>query len=277
MPADRRQFRKALLESRAKEGHEAASLLRARVEDLELQLKTLTAKLNSGGVVLDQAKPPRLIGFDFDCTITVRHFFKVFAWGYLRCNSHQHFEEFAAWCKERNIDPFIAAKMPLDDGDAMSRALDDFIGKNGEATFRTLFREMFLGGEERIRCLAEWLEKLQQQGVTFAVVTAGFSTAVLRGLHCAPELQRFFPSSRIWDTSQGRHRIRSVIGQKVLMLRDISPEAKSILLVDDSLVRDVPPAWAPAAAGVGLFEGLPYEGPGLTSKLLVEVERQILQ
>mmetsp|Transcript_25392 Transcript_25392/g.46510 ORF Transcript_25392/g.46510 Transcript_25392/m.46510 type:complete len:278 (-) Transcript_25392:101-934(-) len=277
MPADRRHFRKALLESRAKEGHEAAAL-RARVEELDLQLKSLSARLSAAGLpAVEKGKPQRLIGFDFDCTITVRHFFKVFAWGYMRCNSHQHFEEFSAWCKERKIDPFIAAKIPIDDGDAMTRALDDFIGKNGEATFRSVFREMFLGGEERIKYLAEWLGKLQEKGVTFAIVTAGFSTAVLRGLHCAPELQCFFPSSRVWDTSQGRHRIRSVIGQKALMLRDISPEAQNILLVDDSLVRDVPPAWAPTGAGVTLFEGLPYEGPGLTSKLLDEVERQILQ
>ena len=96
----------------------------------------------------------------------------------------------------------------------------------------------------------------------FAIITAGTSTALLRALAALPEWRPFFSSDRIWDTSQGRHAIQSIAGQKVLMLRDIHPKASGILLVDDSLERDAPPKWATEGAQVSLFS-LPYEGPGL--------------
>jgi len=259
-----------------------SAALRDQINDLEAKLQALTSKLSAAPTekASSSVKPPvRLLGFDFDCTLTVRHFYKVFAWGYLSGNaaSHPHYQEFVAWCKERGIDPAAVRGEADMDRDFMAKALDDFTRRNGEEAFSKLFRELFLGGEDRIRSLAQWLERLDAKGVQFAIITAGTSTAVLRGLNCAPELRRFIPSSRVWDCSQGRHSIRSVMGQKVLILRDLCPEASGIVLVDDSFPKDTPPSWAPAAAGVTLFEGLPYEGPGLSGDLLEQVEKEILK
>merc|ERR1712032_371909 len=100
----------------------------------------------------------------------------------------------------------------------MNSALEDFCRKAGDDLFRKLFREVFLGGEDRITLLADWLDRLQDTSVEFAIITAGTSTAVLRALAVAvPEWLRFFPSDRIWDTSQGRHASKYAATQKVLI------------------------------------------------------------
>mmetsp|Transcript_46153 Transcript_46153/g.83175 ORF Transcript_46153/g.83175 Transcript_46153/m.83175 type:complete len:239 (+) Transcript_46153:112-828(+) len=237
MPADRRALRQALSQQRA-------------------------------------APAARFVGFDFDCTLTVRHFFKVFAWCYAqRSSAHPHCKAFYDWCRERDVEHEIQEL--LDPSDPMSSALEDFCRHAGEKVFHEVFREVFLGGDERITMVASWLESMRQKGVEFGIVTAGTSTAVLRALSAAPEWQPFFPSVRIWDTQQGRHSIRSLAGHKVLMLRDICPTACRIVLVDDSIERDRPPQWVLDAAQVSLVD-LPYEGPGVDQALLDKIAEAVL-
>eukprot|EP00747_Dinoflagellata_sp_TGD_P209564 gnl/TRDRNA2_/TRDRNA2_82947_c0_seq1.p1 gnl/TRDRNA2_/TRDRNA2_82947_c0~~gnl/TRDRNA2_/TRDRNA2_82947_c0_seq1.p1 ORF type:complete len:259 (+),score=43.72 gnl/TRDRNA2_/TRDRNA2_82947_c0_seq1:58-834(+) len=218
----------------------------------------------------------RLIGFDFDCTLTSRHFFKVFAWGFASGNerAHRHCPEFFQWCRSKGIQPGMQSPAG---GDAMNAALDEFCFCYGEELFREAFRNIFLGGEERIAMIANWLQRMSGNGVEFSIVTAGTSTAVLRGLCTVPEWLRYFNSNRIWDTQQGRHRVGSIMSMKALMLRDISPDASKILLVDDSMVNDAPFPWVLEAAQVVAFDGdLPYEGPGLDAELLKQVEHALM-
>ncbi|CAJ1424592.1 unnamed protein product, partial [Effrenium voratum] len=156
----------------------------------------------------------------------------------------------------------------------MDGILNEFTRKSGADTLKDLLREVFFGGEARIKLVAESLSRMQQAGADFGIVTAGTSTGVLRVLTAVPEWMPFFPSNRIWDTSQGRHSIGSVAGQKVLMLRDIASAQASIMLVDDSLDRDPPAEWAVQAAKVALFS-LPYEGPGLQEDSLKQLEEDV--
>merc|ERR1719393_228424 len=138
----------------------------------------------------------------------------------------------------------------------MNCALDHFVRLHGLPTFHKLFREVMAGGEERIKLVENFLQGMNDAGVEFCIVTAGTSSAVMRGLGAVPEWLKFFPGNRVWDTQQGRHAARrSVGGQKALMMRDIYPEAKKILFVDDALVKDPAPQWTLAASGVTVFVG----------------------
>ena len=216
-----------------------------------------------------------LLGFDFDCTLSIRHFYKVFAWCYpFGSSSHAHYEAFSDWCNEHDVASQFEMQIPRGQQLEMDVVLDVFCRQSGEDALHKVLREVFFGGSERINLIADWLRRMQENGAEFAIVTAGTSSALLRALAALPEWRPFFPSDRIWDTSQGRHAIQSVAGQKVLMLRDICPKASRIFLVDDSLSRDVPPEWACQGAQVQLFD-LPYEGPGLQEESLLRLEEEI--
>jgi len=217
----------------------------------------------------------RLLGFDFDCTLTVRHFYKVFAWGYAQGNlsAHPHCRYFAEWCEEQKISTKMEGCV---EDDMVMDALENFCQGAGEASFRDVFREVFLGGSARIEMVAAWLAKMKRQGVEFAIVTAGVSASVVRALSVVPEWQPFFSSGRIWDTQQGRHRTTLIAGQKALILRDLSPDAHRILLVDDALGKDPVPEWIEKGASVDSFP-LPYEGPGVDEESLKAIEAAILR
>mmetsp|Transcript_77461 Transcript_77461/g.214206 ORF Transcript_77461/g.214206 Transcript_77461/m.214206 type:complete len:246 (-) Transcript_77461:120-857(-) len=221
-----------------------------------------------------------LLGFDFDCTLTVRHFYKVFAWGYTQgsASAHVHCEAFFSWCRDHNVEPEMqeAPRNRQDLSDPMGLAIECFCRSAGETAFRDVFREVFLGGPARISLVAAWLERMQREGVEFAIVTAGVSSAVLRALTTVPEWQPFFPANRVWDVSQGRHSVRSVMDQKLLILRELCPPACRILLVDDSISRDFPQSWVLSAAAAEVYEGLPYEGPGVDEGALSDIEKKLL-
>lgn len=225
-----------------------------------------------------QLRPRSLIGFDFDCTLTIRHFYKVFAWGYAQGNNHKHYEDFAEWCENRGLPTYMKKSVPYDE-DPVCAAVEDFCHRAGRDAFRELFREVFLGGDARITATAAWLERLRcQENCEFAIVTAGVSAAVLQGLAAVPEWLPHFPASRVWDTSQGRHQVHGTMDQKALICRDLAPEAPRILLVDDSSSRDPVPPWVLAAAGVQVYEGpLPYEGPGIQEAERMAVEEALLR
>jgi len=219
----------------------------------------------------------RLIGFDFDCTLTIRHFYKAFAWGYFQgsAQAHPHCQEFFEYCRKNGMDSKM--KGIPDHEDCMVCAVEDFCRHAGEDAFREVFRTVFLGGEERISLVADWLRRMQESRVDFDIVTAGTSSTVLRALAVTPEWLPFFPSNRVWDCSQGRHAVRSVAAQKALILRDICPTAGKILLVDDALSHDKPPEWVLQAANVKVFRDLPYEGPGVDAEILEAVEAALLE
>lgn len=221
---------------------------------------------------LGQTEGLQLVGFDFDCTLTVRHYYKVLAWCYAnnRTDAHPHSEAFFDWCDKTGVVPgLLRSSNP---NDIMESALDDFAGKAGEDGFREAVREVFLGGSSRITMIADWLEKMTKEGVEFAIVTAGTSTSVFRALTAVPEWQPYFPLNRVWDTSHSRHSIRSTTSMKTLMLRDFSPKASGIVLVDDSLGRDPPDSWVLQAAKVDAVQ-LPYEGSGVDEAKLAEIEK----
>merc|ERR1719336_3083666 len=202
------------------------------------------------------------------------------AWGYVRGNSraHPHCRAFLEWCAERGVQSDMPENLDMEEAaeDVMMLALTAFEREVGDQAFGELFREVFLGGEERIRQVAASLQRLQAAGVDFAIITRGTSAAVLRGLVAVPEWLPFFPSSHVWDTSQNRHRVGGSNAQKSLMLRDLCPTAAKILLVDDSLSNDAVPDWVLKAAGVEVF-GLPYEGPGVSEEMLKEIEEIMLR
>eukprot|EP00439_Symbiodinium_sp_Y106_P029580 s4607_g3.t1 len=168
-----------------------------------------------------------LVGFDFDCTLTIRHFYKVFAWCVpFRTEAHPHYEAFLDWCEEHELDlgevQFTTGVGRGVEPDVVLALLDRSVG---EDKLHELLREVFFGGAERINAIASWLQQLSRSGAEFAIVTAGISTSVLRVLNAVPEWQPFFPSDRIWDVQQSRHSVQSVSTSKVLLLRDICPKA----------------------------------------------------
>ncbi len=208
---------------------------------------------------------PLLVGFDFDCTLTVRHFYKVFAWCYAKKNAkgHAHFEAFQRHCLDKGFNPFMQSSRS--DGDwIVMDAIEDFASVNGNDAFRVIFREIFCGGDSRINEIASNLEKLKLQGAEFAIITAGVSTSVLRALAEVPEWLPYFPSSKIYDTSQCRHLCcPSVSGQKAFILRDLVSYVDSrLVLVDDALSKDPIPSWIEKVTGVESI-ALLYEGSGI--------------
>lgn len=218
----------------------------------------------------------RTVGFDFDCTLTVKHFFKVFTWGYAQGNrrGHAHCEALWDWCEKNGVD--IDDHTPVQpDVNPISAALDVFIRNESEDTFRKLFREVFLGGEERIKAITKWLQSMSEAGVEFCILTAGIASSVLQALTAVPEWLKFFPCSRIWDSSQSRHSVRSTMATKVLTLADIVPESVKTILIDDSLEHDTPPSWVLKGANVEVV-GLEYEGSGVDLPFLEDIRKRLL-
>lgn len=227
-----------------------------------------------GGTPKEPPKAKWLIGFDFDCTLTVRHFYKVFAWGFASGNenAHVHCQALFEWCRGRGFELQPVRGLRHGEPDIMGVVLDAFCDQVGDDAFHEVFREVFLGGSERIRAIADWLSSAKEDGVEFAIVTAGTSSAVTRALCGVPEWQPFFPSDRVWDTSQGRHSVRTVMAQKAFMFRDICPQVERILLMDDSYEKDPLPAWILDSVRIVPFPGqLPYEASGIGQDTLEQM------
>lgn len=242
-----------------------------RRQELRAQLESAREAFAEPG---RRRTPSIVVGFDFDCTLTIRHFYKVLAWGYGQGNEdvHPHCEAFFEFCRARDVVP--KQRGAPDHEDPMVTAVEDFCRHAGEDVFREVFRSVFLGGESRIKLLANWLRRMHESCVDFAIVTAGVSSTVMRALTAVPEWLPYFPSNRVYDCSQGRHSLpfRQFAAQKVMILRDICPTAKRIILVDDALMRDLPEKWVLEATGVDIFTDLPYEGPGVDAKFLKDIE-----
>ncbi|CAK0842161.1 unnamed protein product, partial [Prorocentrum cordatum] len=87
--------------------------------------------------ILDRRQAPILVGFDFDCTLTVRHFYKAFAWGYAQGaeSMHPHCQAFFDYCRENDIVPRMKGQ-PDGHEDLMVQAVEDFCRQTGEEAFR---------------------------------------------------------------------------------------------------------------------------------------------
>lgn len=222
----------------------------------------------AGGVV-DTASP--LIGLDFDCTITVRHFYKSIANLLMgKPMAHPHCAFLNAWLKRQNVK----LEVPQTDVHIMVAAVENLSHKLGERRFRQLIREVFLGGDERIQHLTEWFTRKEAEGIHFAIITAGIASTVSIALEAVPEWDRFFPPDLVLDLSNSRHQVLSITGQKALMLRDLRPSSR-ILLVDDSLGEDPIPSWILRRSQVKSV-ALPYEGTGLDLPRCAEVDAELL-
>eukprot|EP00913_Durusdinium_trenchii_P035655 g33365.t1 len=98
-----------------------------------------------------------LVGFDFDCTLSVRHFYKVFAWCYPQgAQNHAHYQAFSDFCTARELSPKLEM-LPRGQQLDMDAILNEFCRQSGEEVLYELLREVFFGGPERINLIASWL------------------------------------------------------------------------------------------------------------------------
>ncbi|CAE7351866.1 unnamed protein product [Symbiodinium sp. CCMP2592] len=218
--------------------------------------------------------PPRhatacsgFIGLDFDCTITVRHFYKCLACGIVmgKPSAHPHCRDFVAWLRKAGVTDLSVHQAP--DVHPIILAVEALAKRLGEPKFKQMLREVFFGGEARIKLLTAWFTAKKSEGACFAIITAGVASSVSMALEAVPEWDDFFPTDLVLDVGACRHQVMSVTGQKSLMLRDLRPTIPRILLVDDSLGEDPPPAWVLRRSQV-IPVALPYEGQGLDDESL---------
>lgn len=225
-----------------------------------------------------QNSPPlsALLGLDFDCTITVRHFYKCMVLGIFmrKPQAHAHCPAMFEWLQQNGITDIRVPTAP--DQHPMVCATEFLAEKLGPEKFTRLVREVFLGGEERIQWLTGWLRAKKQLGVDLAIITAGISSTVSMALDAVPEWNLLFTTDAVLDVGSCRHQVSSLIGQKVLMLRDLRPAAQKLILVDDSLAEDPPPDWILRRARVQTL-GLPYEGSGIDSSRCVAIDAALGQ
>eukprot|EP00913_Durusdinium_trenchii_P031159 g29176.t1 len=144
--------------------------------------------------------------------------------------SHPHSAVFNAWLKRHRVNLEVP-EVPDSDHwtlgrrmkaawsgeghvDVMVSGVERLTKQLGEKKFKEMIREVFLGGEERIQELTEWFTKKTNDGISFAIITAGVAST-----------DRFFPTDLVLDLSGSRHQVLSVTGQKALMLRDLRPTA----------------------------------------------------
>ena len=223
-------------------------------------------------VTADSADSSQLIGLDFDCTITVRHFYKSVANLLMgKPMAHPHCAIFHAWLKKEGVKLEVPQQT---DVHWMVSAVETLSHVLGADRFRHLIRAVFLGGEERIQHLTAWFARKDQEGIHFAIITAGVASSVSMALEAVPEWDRFFPTDVVLDLSQSRHQVPSITGQKALILRDLRPMAR-IVLVDDSLREDPIPTWILRRSQVK-FVALPYEGTGLNLQRCADVDAELL-
>lgn len=273
-------FEDELRSRRTSGGSEGSDEFGSKVHGLVEQLRGIVPKMVQQEHVIKeiQAKMKNgfnstpLIGFDFDCTITVRHYYKCLAWGLAAGNegAHLHCKFLFDWLRARSFPP----KVPQGNHqlDAVVVVTEFLIQALGPAQFSALFREVFLGGEDRIAALTTWLREKKRANVDMAIITAGIASAVSLALQVAvPEWSDFFPPDVVLDISQNRHQVTSITGAKALILRDHRHVSNQILLVDDSLCKDALPDWISTCAGVKPIS-LPYEGSGLEKKVFQEVD-----
>ena len=123
-----------------------------------------------------RAQPPNqggtgpIIVFDWDCTITATHMFKVLSGWEGYC------EPFSAWCVEQGIDDPL--RIPV--RESICERMEFGGGAAGLAALKKVFVTFFMGGEERMAQVKAALTTLKHtHGCRLCVLTRG-DTASLR-------------------------------------------------------------------------------------------------
>lgn len=215
------------------------------------------------------------VAFDWDCTLSSKHLFKVLCWSYARGVPHPHYQDMLAWIAEN--EPGIPERREGGCGqDSVGSVLDYIEDRAGRRAYIRLIREFFMGGEDRILELTVFFRMLANHGGKLCVLTAGVASGIQQALVDAlPEWLPFFPSSRVHDCSAHRHQIASLAGVKILMQRDLLDTRG--FFVDDSLAKDTVPDWVLTATSVTALNVLKYEQSGLQTSHIAEITQNVFE
>lgn len=210
------------------------------------------------------------IALDFDHTLTARHIYKALGPGYYngQRDVHADSEDFATWCLARQLPTSLPEERRIDEGYAQHddrlrvHAVLDYFDHCG--CTRELFREFFMGGEDRIDSMTRWLRD-RAATCQLLIVTAGFASVVVRLIASAmPEWASLLPAGAIQDVhSQRWLGVSSVLARKLLTVRDVRPLAAGVLLVDDAASSHAIPPWALKVTKAQAYNGLEFEAGGL--------------
>ncbi|CAE7328115.1 unnamed protein product [Symbiodinium sp. CCMP2456] len=136
-------------------------------------------------------------------------------------SAHPHCRDFVAWLRKAGITDLSVPQAP--DVHPIILAVEALAKRLGEPKFKQMLREVFFGGEARIKLLTAWFTAKKNEGACFAIITAGVASSVSMALEAVPEWDDFFPTDLVLDVGACRHQVMSVTGQKSLMLRDLRP------------------------------------------------------
>ena len=126
----------------------------------ECKIEQPAAAVTGGGPV---------IVFDWDCTVTSQHLYKILAGWPPYC------EPFSEWCDAQGIPDPIKTPMRGSIVERMSFGGGD----EGDALLRRAVREFMMGGEARIAALKELLVELRTvHGCTLCVLTRGETSSL---------------------------------------------------------------------------------------------------
>ena len=230
-----------------------------------------------------------IIVFDWDCTITCKHLFKVLAGWPQYCGA------LSEWCSHRDIpDPI---KIPMKESIVERMAFGG--GAEGEELLRRVFREFMMGGEERIAAVKDVLTELRTvHKCTLCVLTRG-ETASLRILFdkIIPDWAPLFEGGWIANTFNdyftcdasgalsaqmpGLSTVGTRGGEvtKEAILEAIFPfTQETVMLVDDSISRGstLISSTAPGERGGSIqLLDLPLEADGLNAESMAQLRAMV--
>lgn len=215
-----------------------------------------------------------IVVFDWDCTLTSRHLYKILAGWSPYCGP------FSEWCVAHDIpDPI---KIPMRHGSIVERMAFGGAGE-GDEMLRRAFREYMMGGEERIAAIKELLVELHTvHGCTLCVLTRG-ETASLRvvfdkvlpdwaplfeGGWVANTANEYFTCDASGMLSEQMSGLTTGGASKENMLEQLFPfDSHTVLLVDDSISHgsSLVSSTTPGELGGGVIHllDLPLEQRGL--------------
>jgi endonuclease/exonuclease/phosphatase family metal-dependent hydrolase len=230
----------------------------------------------AGGVVGVAAMPGGglIVVFDWDCTVTSRHLYKILAGWSAYCGP------FSDWCVAQDIpDPI---KIPMRHGSIVERMAFGG-GEEGDEMLRRAFCDYMMGGEARIASIKELLVELHTvHGCTLCVLTRG-ETASLRvvfdkvlpdwaplfeGGWVANTANEYFTCDASGMLSEQMSGLTTGGASKENMLEQLFPfDSHTVLLVDDSISRGsrLVSSTTPGELGGGVIHllDLPLEQRGL--------------
>ena len=229
-----------------------------------------------------------IVVFDWDCTITSQHLFKILSgW-----SGFTAIESFTKWCADEGIPNPI--DIPLKHGSIVERMAFGG-GEEGDGILRKMFREFMMGGEQRIADIRELLVDLRtKHDCTLCVLTRG-ETASLRILFdkVLPDWAPLFVGGWIANTaneyftcdasgalSEQMPGLTTGGASKENMIEELFPfDSHTVMLVDDSITRggSLTSSTAPGELGGGVIHllDLPLEAGGLNGESMAMLRRKV--